>query len=96
MSFLGSAYDMLMNQPYAKMETFTERIRGNAYNPVFTQGRIMQLKIAKLELAFILVEVYNCGIGVIAVEGLKHGYRHIALLGNGLSERKGKIYFKID
>ena len=78
------------------MEAFTERIKGNAYNPVFSQGRIMQLKVNRPEMAFILVEIEHCGIGVIAVEGLKRGYRHMPMLGNGLKERKGKVYFKID
>jgi hypothetical protein len=35
MSLIGCAYDLFQNPSHQKMEAFTERIRDNAYNPVF-------------------------------------------------------------
>lgn len=96
MSFLGCAYDMFQNQAHIKMEAFTERVKDNAYNPVFEGARVMQLRIAKPEFAFLLLEVEQCGKGVVAVEGLKRGYRHVSLLDHSLQERKAKIFFRID
>jgi hypothetical protein len=78
------------------MQTFTECIEDNAFNPVFEHSKIMHLKITRPEFAFILVEIENCGKGVIAVEGLKRGYRSVSLFDNTLQERKSKIFFKVD
>lgn len=78
------------------MEAFTERIKDNAFNPIFRDANVMHLKITRPEFAFILLEIANCGIGIISIEGLKKGYRYVPLLDNLLQERKSKIFFKVD
>jgi hypothetical protein len=55
MSFLGCAYDMFQNQSYMKMQYFTEKVKDNAYNPVFEQARVMHLKVTKPHFAFVLL-----------------------------------------
>lgn len=55
MSFLGCAYDMFQNQSYMKMQSFTEKVKDNAYNPVFEKARVMHLKVTKPHFAFVLL-----------------------------------------
>lgn len=84
MQFLGCAFDMFQNEMFTKMDGYTEVVKGNAYNPIFQNAKIMQLKITKPEFAFILFEISNCGRGIISIEGLKRGYRYASLLDSTL------------
>ena len=95
MSFLGFNEDMNGNSKHTVHEAYTYTISNNAFNPVFQNCKHMDLVVHFPEGAFVLVEVPECGIGVIPIASIRKGYRVLPLVNDRFVEKNSMILFKV-
>ena len=79
MRYFGVNRDNDKNTHFCKWNSFTERVTSNGCNPVFKYTDMMTLRLTSTELGFIAIEVEDCGVGIIPIDGIRRGYRTVTL-----------------
>lgn len=91
MRYFGVIRDKGKNAHYYKWNTFTERIVNNSCNPTFKYSDMMTLRLTSSELGFIAIEIEECGLAVLPIDGIRLGYRPVTLYDDEFEPKESKV-----